>query len=73
MSRSNWKTFTQKLNTMEKKTQHRNFILTEKAVNKTFEVYNGISYGKLTITKDMVGHRLGEYASTRSRNNIRKK
>ncbi|MFT7484780.1 MAG: small subunit ribosomal protein S19 [Candidatus Paceibacteria bacterium] len=32
----------------------------------TFMVHNGRSHVKVTITEDMVGHKLGEFAATRS-------
>lgn len=73
MSRSKWKTFSQELNLIENKTKSRNFIITSKQLNDTIEVYNGMKYTKITVTKDMIGHRLGEYSITRKRNNIKKK
>lgn len=35
-------------------------------VGHTFLVHNGRSFDKLFVTEDMVGHRLGEFAPTRT-------
>ncbi|AQQ09427.1 30S ribosomal protein S19 [Sedimentisphaera cyanobacteriorum] len=35
-------------------------------VGYTFEVHNGRSFVKVFITEDMVGHKLGEFAPTRT-------
>lgn len=35
-------------------------------VNHTFNVHNGKNFVKIFVTEDMVGHRLGEFAPTRT-------
>ena len=35
-------------------------------VNHTFLIHNGKNFIKLFVTEDMVGHRLGEFAPTRT-------
>jgi small subunit ribosomal protein S19 len=35
-------------------------------VSHTFEVHNGKTFVKVFITEDMVGHKLGEFAPTRT-------
>ena len=35
-------------------------------VNHTFLIHNGKAFIKLYVTEDMVGHRLGEFAPTRT-------
>ena len=35
-------------------------------VSHTFEVHNGKAFIKVFVTEDMVGHKLGEFAPTRS-------
>ncbi len=35
-------------------------------IGKNFEVHNGKAFIKVYITEDMVGHKLGEFAPTRS-------
>lgn len=73
MSRSKWKTLPKQPRILDNKTQQRNIIILDQYINQTIEVYNGHKYIKVTITKDMVGHKLGEYALTRKRNIIKKK
>jgi small subunit ribosomal protein S19 len=35
-------------------------------IGKTFEVHNGRKFLSVYVTEDMVGHRLGEFAPTRT-------
>jgi small subunit ribosomal protein S19 len=35
-------------------------------VGATFEVHNGKAHIKVFVTEDMVGHKLGEFAPTRT-------
>jgi len=42
-------------------------------VGHTFEVHNGRHFIKVYITEDMVGHRLGEFAQTRTFRGHKKK
>ena len=34
-------------------------------VGQTFEVHNGKSFVSISINEDMIGHKIGEFASTR--------
>ncbi|EDU40024.1 RpsS Ribosomal protein S19 [Pyrenophora tritici-repentis] len=47
------------------KTQARSATILPNFVGLKFQIHNGKSYSDLTITEDMVGHKLGEFAPTR--------
>lgn len=47
------------------RTHCRDMIILPEMIGKTIFVHNGHEFVKLTITKDMLGHRLGEFALTR--------
>ncbi|KAJ3040840.1 mitochondrial ribosomal small subunit component [Rhizophlyctis rosea] len=42
-------------------------------VGRKFEVHNGNSFIPVTVTEDMVGHKLGEFAFTRKKFSFKKK
>lgn len=44
------------------RTQARSATILPSFVGMNFEVYNGKVYNPLTITEDMVGHKLGEFS-----------
>jgi len=44
------------------KTQARSATILPNFVGLKFQIHNGKSYNDLTITEDMVGHKLGEFA-----------
>ena len=48
------------------KTWARACTIVPEFVGMTFEVHNGKQFIKVFITEDMVGHRLGEFAATRT-------
>ena len=73
MSRSKWKMQPINIENLTQQTNNRTFTILPAHIDKTIEVYNGLKYIKITITKDMIGHKLGEYAATRSKNIIKKK
>jgi small subunit ribosomal protein S19 len=60
----------QKLNTTKKreiiKTWSRRSTIMPEFVEHTFAVYNGREHITVFITEDMVGHKLGEFAPTRT-------
>lgn len=60
----------QKLNTTKKreiiKTWSRRSTIMPEFVEHTFAVYNGKEHITVFITEDMVGHKLGEFAPTRT-------
>ncbi|KAL2286497.1 hypothetical protein FJTKL_06860 [Diaporthe vaccinii] len=47
------------------RTQARSATILPSFVGMNFEVYNGKVYNPVTITEDMVGHKLGEFSQTR--------
>ncbi|KAF2276212.1 ribosomal protein S19/S15 [Westerdykella ornata] len=47
------------------KTQARSATILPNFVGLKFQVHNGKNYLDITITEDMVGHKLGEFAPTR--------
>ena len=48
------------------KTWYRACVILPDFVNHTFLVHNGKTFIKVFVTEDMVGHRLGEFAATRT-------
>ena len=48
------------------KTWARSSTITPDFISKTFMVHNGNKFIKVFVTEDMVGHKLGEFASTRT-------
>ena len=48
------------------RTWARASVISPEFVSHTFEIHNGRSFVKLFVTEDMVGHRLGEFAPTRT-------
>lgn len=48
------------------KTWARRSQISPEFVGKNFEVHNGKKFINVYVTEDMVGHRLGEFASTRT-------
>jgi len=83
MSRSKWKgpyIKSQSLKTKSQiKKQHaplpvsRNSEITSQIIGLTFYIYNGKKHTKLNITKDMIGHKFGEFAQTRATFQFKKK
>ena len=48
------------------KTYSRSSVIIPDMVNMTISVYNGKTWVPVYITENMVGHKLGEFAPTRS-------
>lgn len=48
------------------KTYFRSSQISPEFVGKNFEVHNGRKFIPVFVTEDMVGHRLGEFAPTRT-------
>ena len=44
----------------------RNSEIIPKFVGLTFQIHNGKQYTNLVITKEMIGHKFGEFSFTRS-------
>ncbi|ATZ56448.1 Bcrsm19 [Botrytis cinerea B05.10] len=53
--------------TLPIRTQARSATILPNFVGLTFEIHNGKVYNEVTITEDMVGHKLGEFSATRKR------
>lgn len=51
----------------------RNFEITTQTVGSTFNVHSGKKFIKITITDDMVGHKVGEFCPTREKFVFKKK
>lgn len=75
MKRSKWKgpntnlTFFKRLKDLnDKKTLKevpRNMSILPKFVNHSFKVHTGNSYSEISVTKEMIGHKFGEFSITR--------
>lgn len=70
MSRSLWKTLfvdTELLNADNKNmlVYSRSVTITSEYVGFTAQIYNGIRFYDIIITEKMVGHKFGEFSSTR--------
>ena len=48
------------------KTHLRDLVIVPKLVGMTIGIHNGRGFQDVDITMDMIGHRLGEFAQTRS-------
>ena len=48
------------------KTWSRRSTICPEFIGNTFEVHNGKQFIKVFVTEDMIGHKLGEFAPTRS-------
>ncbi len=48
------------------KTWSRDCTIVPEFINSTFLIHNGRVFIKLYVTEDMVGHKLGEFALTRT-------
>jgi len=80
MTRSKWKgPYINILHLSKLKKNHNNLIaprnceITPKCVGLTFRTHNGKNYTEVTVTDEMVGHKFGEFSSTRSRFTLKKK
>ncbi|RYE05454.1 MAG: 30S ribosomal protein S19 [Rickettsiaceae bacterium] len=76
MSRSLWKgpfaeIYLQKKSRIQ--TQSRRSVILPQYVGKEFQIYNGKHYLLVRATQDMIGHKLGEFATTRRKPNHKKK
>jgi small subunit ribosomal protein S19 len=49
------------------KTHLRDIVIVPKLVGLTIAIYNGRSFNDVNITAGMIGHRLGEFAQTRTK------
>ena len=49
------------------RTHLRDIVVVPQLVGLTISVYNGKSFGDITLTTEMIGHKLGEFALTRQK------
>ena len=49
------------------KTHERDMVILPEMINVKFGIYNGKEYKPVTVSQEMLGHRLGEFALTRQR------
>lgn len=79
MSRSSWKPrfihpqVIESFSAPEIFVQNRATTITENRVGLRFQIYNGIRWFPLEVTPERVGQRVGEFAPTRKRPNLKKK
>lgn len=75
MGRSSWKGpfVNSDSNNSLIKTKARNTSIVSDFVGKMFQVYNGKSYVKILVHEEMIGHKLGEFSSTRKIFSFKKK
>ena len=83
MSRSKWKGPYIDTNSLDKKYQsNKNYIkpivarsttILPQFIEKTFEVYNGKKFNEILVTEEMIGHKFGEFSTTRKRFSFKKK
>lgn len=51
----------------------RNIEIVPKFIGFTFMVHNGKNYSEITVTENMLGHKLGEFCFTRAKFFFKKK
>lgn len=51
----------------------RSSTIIPKFLGQTFKIYNGKSFREITIIKEMLGHKFGEFSRTRSEFVFKKK
>ena len=79
MSRAKWKSPYLNLNVVELKknkeiiTKKRSLIITPAFVGFVFNIHNGKTFNKITVTEKMIGHKLGEFSPTRKKFSFKKK
>lgn len=78
MNRSKWKGFITKIEKMENKKKSkqeaaRKSSIIPKLLEQTFSVYNGITFKNITVSKEMLGHKFGEFSKTRATFEYKKK
>lgn len=83
MNRAKWKgfytdeNFLTNFNTLKKKKLiqaiSRKSSIIPKFVGKTFKIHSGKSFSKITVLKNMIGHKFGEFTPTRTTFAFKKK
>jgi small subunit ribosomal protein S19 len=49
------------------RTHHRDMIILPEMIGQTIEIHNGKTFVSVDLQPEMIGHRFGEFAPTRSR------
>ena len=78
MSRANWKGPYVNTKYFNKNNRHqpiisRNSEIIPKFLGLTFLIHNGKNYIELTVSETMIGHKFGEFISTRAKFSFKKK
>ena len=76
MSRSIWKGPFAEIYLQRKgriQTQSRRSVILPQYVGKEFQVHNGKQYLLVKATQEMIGHKLGEFVTTRRKGNHKRK
>lgn len=83
MNRSKWKgfyideNFIKNFKTLKKKriipTISRKASIIPKFVGKIFNIHSGKTFSKITVLKNMIGHKFGEFTPTRTKFTFKKK
>jgi ribosomal protein S19 len=77
MKRSKWKgIYLKKLDNKDSLTSikiSRNSSIVPEFIGQTFKVHTGKNFKEITITKEMVGHKFGEFSRTRATFEFKKK
>lgn len=77
MKRSRWKGVfvkpEQSKNTLALLRVSRSSTIIPKFLGQTFKIHNGKSFREVTIIKEMLGHKFGEFSRTRSEFVFKKK
>ncbi len=79
MRRPKWKGFFTKPENYKTKTTNnstkisRNSSIIPKFVEQTFKIHNGKIFKEILVTKDMLGHKFGEFLKTRIEFEFKKK
>ena len=75
MKRSKWKgPFTKKINVNVKlPLLPRNYEITSHVIGLTCNVHSGKKFVTLTLTDEMIGHKIGEFTPTRAKFEFKKK
>lgn len=83
MNRSKWKgfytdeNFLKNVTILKKKklipTISRKSSIIPKFVGKIFKIHSGKTFSKITVLKEMIGHKFGEFTPTRTKFTFKKK
>lgn len=73
MARALWKGPFCEVSKQTKKIWSRRSVILPEFIDNTIMIYNGKSFISLKITQDMVGHKFGEFATTRRKPQHKKK